>query len=153
MSKGQKGINVTKICIYIYNIYIVVQSLSHIWLFVTPWLQYARLPCPSHSPRVCSNTGPLSQWGHPTISFCCPLLLLPSISEKSEVKVIQSCLTLHDPMDSEVNGILQARILDWVAFPFSSGSSQPRDRTQVSNTAGGCFTSWATREAQEYWSG
>ena len=44
-----------------------------------------------------------------------------------------------------VHGILQARILEWVAFPFSRGSSQPRDRTQVSHIAGGFFTSWATR--------
>ena len=50
-------------------------------------------------------------------------------------------------------GILQARILEWVAFPFSRGSSQPRDRTQVSCIVGGFLTSWATREAQEYWSG
>ena len=49
--------------------------------------------------------------------------------------------------------LTQARILDWVAFPFSGGSSQPRDQTQVSHTAGRFFTSWATREAQEYWSG
>ena len=41
----------------------------------------------------------------------------------------------------------------WVAFPFSRGSSQPRDQTQVSWIAGRFFTSWATREAQEYWSG
>ena len=47
-----------------------------------------------------------------------------------------------------VNRILQARILEWVAFPFSRGSSQPRDRTQVSRMAGGFFTSWATREVQ-----
>ena len=40
-----------------------------------------------------------------------------------------------------------------VAVPFSRGFSQPRDRTQVSHIAGGFFTSWATREAQEYWSG
>ena len=51
-------------------------------------------------------------------------------------------------MDSRVHGILQARILEWVAFPFSRGSSQPRDQTQVSHIAGGFFTSWATREAQ-----
>ena len=37
-----------------------------------------------------------------------------------------------DPMDYTVHGILQARILQWVAFPFSRGSSQPRDRTQIS---------------------
>ena len=47
-----------------------------------------------------------------------------------------------------VQGILQARILEWVAFPFSRGSSQPRDQTQVSHIAGGFFTSWATGEAQ-----
>ena len=47
---------------------------------------------------------------------------------------------------STVHGILQARILEWVAFPFCRGSSQPRDRTQVSHIAGGFFTSWATRE-------
>ena len=48
-------------------------------------------------------------------------------------------------------GILQARIPEWIAMPSSRGSSQPRDKTQVSRIAGGFFTSWATREAQEYW--
>ena len=48
--------------------------------------------------------------------------------------------TLCDPMDYTVHGILQARILEWVAFPFSKGSSQPRDITQVSCIAGGFFT-------------
>ena len=57
------------------------------------------------------------------------------------------------PNPYRVHGILQARILEWVAFPFSRGSSQPRDSTQVSRIAGGFFTSWATGEAQEYWSG
>ena len=65
----------------------------------------------------------------------------------------QSCATFCNPMDYTVPGILQARILEWVAFPFSRGSSQPRDRSQVSCIAGRFFTSWATREAQEYWSG
>ena len=50
-------------------------------------------------------------------------------------------------------GILKARILEWVAMPSFRGSSQPRDWTQVSHIAGGLFTIWATREAQEYWSG
>ena len=56
-------------------------------------------------------------------------------------------------MDYTVHVILQARILKWVAIPFSRGSSQPRDQTQVSHIVGGFFTSWATKEAQEYWSG
>ena len=58
-----------------------------------------------------------------------------------KVKVAQSCLTLCDPMDYTVHGILQDRILEWIAFPFSKGSSQPRDQTQVSCIAGGFFTS------------
>ena len=69
-----------------------------------------------------------------------------------KVKVTQLCPTLCNPMDYTVHEILQARILEWVAFPFSRGSSQSRDRTQVSHIADGFFTFWATREAQEYWS-
>ena len=73
---------------------------------------------------------------------------------KVKMKVTQSCLTtLYDPMDYIVHGILQAKILEWVAFTFSRGSSQPRSQAQVSLIAGEFFTSWATREAQEYWSG
>ena len=65
--------------------------------------------------------------------------------------IAQSCPTPYNPMDcsppsSPVHGIIQARILEWVAIPFSRGSSQPRDRTQVSCTAGRFFTVWATRE-------
>ena len=73
--------------------------------------------------------------------------------DTGKVKVVQLCLTLCDPMDYTVHGILQARILEWVAFPFSRGSSQPRDQTQVFCLAGRFLTSRATREAQEYWSG
>ena len=63
-------------------------------------------------------------------------------------QVTQLCLTLCHPMDcsppgSSVHGILQARILEWVAILFSRGSSQPRDQTQVSHIAGGFFTIWA----------
>ena len=61
------------------------------------------------------------------------------------VKFAQSCLSLCDPMDysspgSSVHGILQARIMEWLAIPFSRGSSYPRDWTQVSHTAGRFFT-------------
>ena len=58
-----------------------------------------------------------------------------------EVKVTQSCLTLCDPMNYTIHEILQARILEWIAFPFSTGSSQLRDQTQVSRIAGRFFTS------------
>ena len=71
---------------------------------------------------------------------------------KVKVKVAQSCPTLCNPMDYTVHEILQDRILEWVAFSFSRGSSQPRDWTQVPHIVGRFFTSWATREAQEYWS-
>ena len=52
-----------------------------------------------------------------------------------------------------VRGVLQARILEFVAFPFSRGSFQPTDRTQVSHISGGFLTNGTTREAQEYWGG
>ena len=64
----------------------------------------------------------------------------------------QSCPTLCDSMDcslpgSSIHGILQARILEWVAISFSRGSSQPRDRTRVSHIAGRLFAVQATRES------
>ena len=69
------------------------------------------------------------------------------------VTELQQCCVwlLWDPMNcslpvSSVLGISQARVLEWVAFPFSRGSSQPRDRTQVSYIAGRFFTSWATNQ-------
>ena len=58
-----------------------------------------------------------------------------------KVQVTQSCPTLCDPMEYTVHGVLQARTLEWVAFPFSRGSAQPRGRTQFSHIAGGFFTS------------
>ena len=68
-------------------------------------------------------------------------------------EVAQSCPTLCDPMDCSppgfsVHGILQARILEWVASSFSRGSSRPRDQTQVSHIAGRCFNLWATKPSQ-----
>ena len=70
------------------------------------------------------------------------------------VLVTQSCPALCDPMDwsppgSSVPGILQTGILEWVVIPFSRGSSQPRDRTQVSCLVGRFFTILATKKAHE----
>ena len=73
-------------------------------------------------------------------------LSLPPYNHTVKVKVAQSCLTLCDPIDYTVHGILQARILEWVAFRFSRGSSQPTDWTQVSCIAGRFFTNWAVRK-------
>ena len=76
---------------------------------------------------------------------------ITSVETKSKdslkVKVAQLCPTLCDPMDYTLHGILWARILEWVAIPFSRGSSQPRDQTQVFCIAGRFFTNWAIREA------
>ena len=71
-----------------------------------------------------------------------------SSSNQYNVCVTHSVVSLCDPMDcsppgSSVNGILQAKILEWVAIPFPRGSSQPKDRTQVSCIAGRFFTVWS----------
>ena len=77
---------------------------------------------------------------------------LLSLFLKMNVKVVQSLPVLYDPIDCSppgfaVHRILQARILEWVAIPFSRGSSWRRDWTRVSHVAGRFFNVWATREA------
>ena len=62
---------------------------------------------------------------------------------------VQLFATLYGPQNlpgSSVHGILQARILEWVAIPFYRGSSWPRDQTQISHLAGRFFIIWATKE-------
>ena len=86
----------------------ILSHLSHVWFFATHGLQPTRVLCSGDSPG--------------RIVFV--------------VKVAESCPTLCDPMDYTVCGILQARMLEWVAIPFSSGSSQPKDRTQGSCIVG-----------------
>ena len=76
--------------------------------------------------------------------------------KKLKVLVTQSCLTLCDPIACSppgfsVPGILQERILGWVAIHFSMQSSQARDQTRVSFIAGEFFTVWATKEAHNSW--
>ena len=134
--------------------------LSHVRVFVTPWT----------SPGQNTGVGSLSllqgifltQGSNPGLPHC-KRWILYQLSHKGspdgKVKwseVAQSCLTLWDPMDyslpgSSLHGILQARVLEWVAISFSRGSSRPRDRTQVYCIPGRCFNLWATREAQ--WQG
>ena len=85
-----------------------------------------------------------------TLFFWPPKSLQMVTERKVKVKV-KLCLTLCDPIGcslpgSSVHGILQARVLEWVAISFSRGSSWPRDRTQVSHVVGRCFTIWANRE-------
>ena len=74
------------------------------------------------------------------ISFQRYVLIRPVVSDSATpcTVVCQAPLSM---------GILQARILEWIATPFSRGSSPPRDGTQVSHVAGGFFTIWATSKA------
>ena len=72
---------------------------------------------------------------------------------KVKVLVVPWCSTFCNPMNcspsgSSAHGILQARILEWVAISFSRGSFWPRDQTLVSCIAGGFFTVWATRAGE-----
>ena len=111
-----------------------------------------------HSHQQCTRiTFSLHLYQHLLFLVFLILVILPGVrwyfivvSFPFPVLVSQLC-PLCDPMDcsllgSSVHGILQLRILEWVAIPFSKGSSQPRDQTQVSCIAGRFFTVWATRE-------
>ena len=89
----------------------------------------------------------VQHWGGRIIS---PWQRWPGLNAWS-VSVTQSCPTLCDPTDysppgTPVQGIFQARILEWVVIPFSRGSSLPRDQTWVSCIAHKFFTIWATRK-------
>ena len=112
---------------------------SHSVLSDSLWthgLQHAKIPCPSPSPRVCSNSFTLSQWCHPTIlsSIACFSSCLQSFLSSasfpmcwlfaSENEVTQSCPTLCDPMNGSlpgfsIHGIFQARTVESVAISFS----------------------------------
>ena len=104
----------------------------------------------------------ISKWKQPRRNKCWPIITIKyywtakknkelwtytTQANSTHVEWTQSCRTLCDLMDYTVHGILQARILEWVAIPFSRRSSQPRDRPRISCIAGRFFTSWATREA------
>ena len=135
------------VCIYIYicmYIYIYIREyyaaikknemlpFAVIWISSVQSLSHVRL-C---NPMKCSMPGPPVH--HQLPEFIC------SNMDESESEVAQSCPTLFDPMDcsppdSSIHGILQARVLEWVAISFSRGSSRPRDQTQVSCIAGRRF--------------
>ena len=103
----------------------------------------------SESCSLLSNSLPAS-W---TVACQTPLSLELFRQEYCSGELFPSTGDLSSPgvncslPDSSVHGILQARIPEWVAYPFSRGSSQPRNRTGVFCIVGGFFTSWATREA------
>ena len=86
------------------------------------------------------------------IAFLLLILIVQRVAEHDNcIKEVRwkslSCVQLFVTPCNIVHGILQARILEWVVFSFSRGSSKPRDWTQVSGIAGRFFISWATREA------
>ena len=101
---------------------------------------------------LCNTLDGRGVWGRKDIyicmaeSLCCSLETITMLIGYVYVLVAQLCLTLCDPMDrnppgSSVHGVLQARILEWVAIPFSRGSSHHRDQNQVSCIAGRFFSS------------
>ena len=130
------------------------------------WVAYpfsGRSSCPRIQPGVSCIAGRFfTNWAirdfkkERTLRINCVCKITKQIEElrfkfRPFLKENRSVMTLCDPMDYTIHEILQARILEWVAFPFSRGSSQPSDGIQVSHIAGRFFTNWATREAQEYW--
>ena len=128
---------------------LMVISFSHIWILVhfLEWkgkeLQLEdRESYPPVSPQVWSLLQGSS-------------LEVESVAEFDPWWMVESTVLMVDVCEmlpqcsspvSSVHGILQARVLEWVAIPFSSGSSQPRAQTWVSHTAGKLFTIWATRK-------
>ena len=100
-----------------------VQLLSRVWLFVTHGLQHARPPCPTLSPRACSNSCPSSWWCHPTISSSVVLPLLPSVFPSIRVFSNESVLHIRWPkywhfsfsisLSNEHPGLISFR-MDWL---------------------------------------
>ena len=82
---------------------------------------------------------------HPLQLLVALQFIIPNLKERKwKWKLLSHAGLFVTPWTNTVHGILQARILEWVAFPFSRRSSQPRDQTQASLIAGRFFTSWAT---------
>ena len=123
------------------------------------WGPTAFLPCSPQFSPACPwcNWSPIKQRPRPSFHwamlpcFYRDLDVPPGLSTRRGLPTrwVSECVCESHSVKSNciVHGILQARIPEWVAFPFSRGSSQPRDRTQVSHIAGGFFASWAVREA------
>ena len=123
-------------------------------------LNPARILCPWNSPSKNTGVGCHSllhgilwaQGSNSGLLHCRQIIVWIPRENESEIEVAQMCPTLCDPVDcslpgSSIHGILQARVLEWVAISFSRGSSRARDQTQVSRIAGRHFNLWATREA------
>ena len=116
----------------------------HFKLLNWPWLPQYLAQSPQHREGLANICGTECSFIRIQHSYSKSTRVNGYIFKMKWVKVTQLCPTLCDPMNYTVHEILQARILEWVAFPFSRGSSQPRDWTQVSCIAGIFFTSWVT---------
>jgi len=109
------------------------------------WYPTEESHCPKHPCNVPIHPFPTNPW-KPLIFWLRPF---------TRAKSLQSYPTLCDPMDcspwgSYVHGSLQARILEWVAIPFSRRSSWPRGWTRVSHITGRFFTVWAPRDSSAF---
>ena len=120
-------------------------SLYSFWQFCKLWLSLSCGNMTLISVSVFTRHSP-----YPCVSLC--VQTSPLYEDTYYMLEAQSCPTLCKPIDCSplgffVHGILQARILEWMAIPCSRESSWPRDRTQISYVAGIFFTVWATKEA------
>ena len=147
---------------------VVLHLVSPVWQLLGSWTSYLMAQgckgvcsertglCTSWSPFLSLSLESLSTT--PTCIIIVRSEMLPEVKDETFLFVVGkwkwSCSVMSDslwPVDcslpgSSLCGVLQARILEWVAISFSRGSSWPRDWTQVSRIEGRCFTLWATRE-------
>ena len=133
------------LCVYYLSLYSIRISFNK----VVYYMQLAHVIWRLIGPKICTVSW--TSWSSKRADVCVCARACVCACACVCVSETQLCLTLCNPMDcsppgSSVHGILQARILEWVAIPFSRGSFWPRDRIRVSCTAGRFFTTWATRE-------
>ena len=123
---------------------------SYYWARQSQWFQRCKVNKSPCSPKAGNFSGwrpKLNKPFHYSMAYW-DMWLLFSCWVMSDAFVTPSLPSVDSSTpSSSIHGISQARILEWVAIPFSRGSSWPRDQTQVSCIAGGFFTIWATREA------
>ena len=116
------------------------------------WGSSEGLPPPPPPPPLsqCIRGNQNNNWRE---NFKSPCRRWGSVIDSWKWKLLSRVQLFATPWTIQSMEFSRPEILEWVAFPFSRGSSHPRDQTQVSHIAGRFFTIWTTREAQEYWSG
>ena len=128
----------------------VLSHFSHVWFCVTPWTVAHQTPLSMGFSREEYQSGlpspPLSSWSNPCL-LCLPALAGGYLPPVPPGKPRDQSQVSHIAVGFFISHKGSPRILEWIAYPFSSGSSQPRSRTRVSCIAGRFFTNWAIREA------